>query len=350
MIENCYENINKSLNIFPSGSPSMSTEPAISDDIQILDGVRTEGLPKRRPRFKREETLCFVKLVAKDKEILEGKKTSKNIKDINNRAKLWEDLQREFNSTCIYAPVGGRTIDELKKRWDNLKRDAKKDSSSRRKEQTKTGGGPIKIENIDETLALVSDIISGALEPVTSKYDSDSIAMARVLVRDDELKPESETKSELESELKSDPQSESKSDPISNIEEFAVIKPENCTTPKPETHRKRELLPISDRKSNIKKLRSSTETKEISVITEINRRADELHQAKLDLITTKKRMLEERHILLMQLLDSLNKNICDRAGITDHTIQHPHDADGMFHTFSDTLKNVNLFMDHDNVN
>ena len=43
--------------------------------------------------------------------------------------------------------------------------------------------GPIKIENIDETLALVSDIISGALEPVTSKYDSDSIARARVFVQ-----------------------------------------------------------------------------------------------------------------------------------------------------------------------
>ena len=85
----------------------------------------------------------------------------------------WRELTAQFNSGCIHAPVQ-RNCDELKKKWDNLKDEAKKAAAARKKELTKTGGGTADIAEADEILMLVESIMKGAINPVKCEFDSDS--------------------------------------------------------------------------------------------------------------------------------------------------------------------------------
>jgi hypothetical protein len=122
--------------------------------------------------FRKEEIQYLVKLVAARKNVLESKITSRSIHDIAAKANCWNSLATAFNSGCKFT--SGRTVTQLRKKWENIKSDAKKAAGERKKEQFKTGGGQVKLEEVDEILLMAEDIISGAMEPMPSSYDSDS--------------------------------------------------------------------------------------------------------------------------------------------------------------------------------
>ena len=51
--------------------------------------------------------------------------------------------------------TSGRTVAQLKKKWENVKSEAKKAASDRKKEQFKTAGGQVKSETTDEIMVII---------------------------------------------------------------------------------------------------------------------------------------------------------------------------------------------------
>ena len=145
------------------------------EEVAAVEDTDKKKRASRRPKFRAEERAYLAKLVDEKKEILESKCTSRDIRDINRKAMTWRELTAQFNSGCIHAPVQ-RNCDELKKKWDNLKDEAKKAAAARKKELTKTGGGTADIAVADEVLMLVESIIKRAMNPVKCEFDSDSSA------------------------------------------------------------------------------------------------------------------------------------------------------------------------------
>lgn len=148
-------------------------EVTVDESKQEIVGEGSLKRGPRRPKFKHEEKLYLVKLVEGKKSILESKVTSRDLKDITRKAAAWKDLATQFNSGCIHAQIQ-RTPDELKRKWVNLKEEAKKQAAARKREMTKTGGGKAKLEPTDEVLLVVEGVIKGAMTPLKSEYDSDS--------------------------------------------------------------------------------------------------------------------------------------------------------------------------------
>jgi hypothetical protein len=182
----------------------MDTKSKVQKTVNVKEEVKQEvkqegkqgvkpGVPsnekikkKRSIVFKKEEVKFLAKLVSENKTMLESKTTSRDVKDIAKKARAWTELTTAFNAGCKFT--GGRTVHELRKKWENLKTEAKKQASERKKEQIKTGGGKAAEGPVDEVLVLVEDVIQGAMGPVTSRFDSNS----RVSLKEEVKQEESE--------------------------------------------------------------------------------------------------------------------------------------------------------------
>ncbi|EFN82177.1 UPF0439 protein C9orf30-like protein, partial [Harpegnathos saltator] len=95
---------------------------------------------KRRARstnYTSEEKAALISIVTEYKNIIESKKTDKvSWEDKND---TWERIGSELNSI---APSGTyRTTDSLKKFYENLKKETRKNAVEEKTEQFKTGGG-----------------------------------------------------------------------------------------------------------------------------------------------------------------------------------------------------------------
>lgn len=84
-----------------------------------------------------EEKAILINIITKHKNIIESKKTDKvSWKD---KSDTWEIIKNEFNSI---APSGTyRTTDSLKKFYENMKKERKKNIAQEKMELYKTGGG-----------------------------------------------------------------------------------------------------------------------------------------------------------------------------------------------------------------
>ena len=118
---------------------------------------------KRKAPFKAEEKYYLVKLIKENRSILESKVLSRDIKDIKRKADSWIGLTNDFNRGCSFST--GRTTEELRKKWENLKVEAKKQSSVR-KEIFLSGGGLFKLTPYCQLLSNVASVIEGATEPI----------------------------------------------------------------------------------------------------------------------------------------------------------------------------------------
>ena len=254
--------------------------------------------------------------MTKHKNIVESKSTSRDVKDIARKAAAWTSLTSDFNA----GTVGGkRTYDELKKKWENLKADAKSESTKRRKFITKTGGGTIEPGALksDEILSSVEDIIKGAMYPVKSNFDSDSDTGCRISYASSDISfdtpnegvitsvneqpssscithivKETEEKETEEKETGEKETEEKETEDDSSIHE--VVAPSgviNAPTPKLYTFT-----------TPNKKL---TKRDEQSLATaSFNRRAEELHEAKMGLLALAQSQMTDRHERFMDLLNN----------------------------------------------
>lgn len=99
-----------------------------SQNLEISDtesGFSGANSVKTRQTFTSFETELLLSLVNSGKKVLEDKRT--DFLNSDKKRKAWDSLVQQFNSS---AEVKKRTRAQLQKKWDNMKRRAKKDVRS----------------------------------------------------------------------------------------------------------------------------------------------------------------------------------------------------------------------------
>ncbi|KAL4719301.1 hypothetical protein ACJJTC_004613 [Scirpophaga incertulas] len=104
--------------------------------IQQQPGQKTLGLAPKSKALSKEETKALLALIERSKII-----TSKATNATNNQLKNdeWNLLAERFNSTITSCP---RTPQQLRLKWENLKKNSRKHYAKIRSNHLKTGGGP----------------------------------------------------------------------------------------------------------------------------------------------------------------------------------------------------------------
>ncbi|KAK5644375.1 hypothetical protein RI129_005675 [Pyrocoelia pectoralis] len=122
---------------------------------QIEVSLNQQQKRKRAPNFTPDEQLLCLNIIKKYKSIIENKKT--NSVTLKEKEETWNKISTEYNS-C--SPVGLlRTADNLKKLYENKKKETRKYAANEKREILLTGGGKIKLFN-DPTLEATLDIIN----------------------------------------------------------------------------------------------------------------------------------------------------------------------------------------------
>lgn len=94
-----------------------------------------EHKDKKRINFTQDELSKLLNCVLKHKDIIENKKTDAIMWEEKKHA--WEIIGNEFNATAIYP----RTLDSLKEKYKNIKKNIRKEAAMEKQEIYKTGGG-----------------------------------------------------------------------------------------------------------------------------------------------------------------------------------------------------------------
>ncbi|XP_034836322.1 uncharacterized protein [Maniola hyperantus] len=123
-------------------------------------------IAKGKPLTK-EETKFLLDLVEGSKII-----TSKTTNAYNNKMKAeeWVRLTERFNSSASHYP---RTPQQLRLKWENLKKNSRKRSTRIRMNQLKTGGGPADYIPPDDILDRVSGMLGSTGSGFTVPFGGD---------------------------------------------------------------------------------------------------------------------------------------------------------------------------------
>ena len=255
-----------------------------------------------KPRFKVAKSTFLVTLISEIYSIIDGKTTSRDIKDITRKAMAWQELTAKFNAASVHSPVP-RTAEDLKKKWSNLKDEAKKQAAARKKHQIKTGGGNEQFQE-NELLVMVEDIIRGAMNPIKSEFDSDGIKPRTgpvIEIIDDG--PESGPAESVSTVAEDSPTSSLKDSPTSSLKEEEV----NSYSSK----RKWQCLPTTPAGSSRKKKAPNVNESEDLY----SKRAEELHEARMALLAAQHAQQEERHRAIMEILQGYKRAVEDRSEV-----------------------------------
>lgn len=108
---------------------------------------------KRKPRFTEKEVDALIAKVHQNSEVL----FSRFSDTITNKKKkmAWGEVQTSVNATSVVP----RSVDEVRKKWDDVKRLTKKRAAGVRKDQTLTGGGERSILPLTNTEEIVVSLI-----------------------------------------------------------------------------------------------------------------------------------------------------------------------------------------------
>ncbi|XP_031345540.1 uncharacterized protein LOC116172463 [Photinus pyralis] len=120
-------------------------------------------------KFKEQEVQLLMTLVNKYKVIIENKKT--DAITWKQKQTTWEEITNEFNANNdVY-----RSCKNIKGKYENLKKNAKKKFATEKRNVYKTGGGVDKPVLITETDQKIKEIIGISLEGLINQFDSDVI-------------------------------------------------------------------------------------------------------------------------------------------------------------------------------
>jgi Myb/SANT-like DNA-binding domain len=128
---------------------------------------------KKRPRavnFLPSEHTLLVKLVDKYKNIVENKKTDAVSND--KKTSGWVKLTEEFN---VLSGTYPRTLNNLKSKFDNIKRSTKKIITAERNERFKTGGGVPYIPTPNPEVEKIREIMGVGLDGMFNCRDSNGM-------------------------------------------------------------------------------------------------------------------------------------------------------------------------------
>ncbi|XP_045540155.1 uncharacterized protein LOC123722427 [Papilio machaon] len=126
----------------------------------------------------RDETKLLVQLVAANTVIM-----SKATNAVTNKIKdeAWQSLASEFNSAISSFP---RTTNQLRLKWENLKKSARKRCASMRSSLNKTGGGKDYFPP-DEVLDQVMTLLGNTCTGFTVEFGGDAVEIDSVVSPDD---------------------------------------------------------------------------------------------------------------------------------------------------------------------
>ncbi|XP_033121468.1 myb-related transcription factor, partner of profilin-like [Anneissia japonica] len=120
---------------------------------------------KRNTHFSANEITAIVGGVSRRKSIINGSLCGSTVTCSQKKKRAWEEVADE-----VWA-VGGsvRTVEEIKKKWSNIKVESKKQGALHRHESNKTGGAPAALDDeCQKILATIGDAaiygIKGGLE------------------------------------------------------------------------------------------------------------------------------------------------------------------------------------------
>ena len=244
---------------------------------------------KRKAPFQVEEKDYLVKLMKENRTVLESKVLSRDIKDIKWKADSWIGLTNDFNRGCSFST--GRTTVELRKKWENLKVEAKKQSSVR-KEIFLSGGGLLKLTPYCQLLSNVALVIEGAMEPIPSKYDSDANSVVYVVP---DLGPCTGAIEMDEDDLQSS----------ETNDEHLGQSSSNPVTPSVVMH-------TAKKKRKLDCCKNETPGA-VNTVDGNNRQADDLHIAKMGYIAQKLLMKREEHPKIMGILELMSSILVKQA-------------------------------------
>ncbi|KAI4460658.1 hypothetical protein MML48_5g00010615 [Holotrichia oblita] len=125
----------------------------------------------RLVNFTESENEVLVLIINKYKDIVENKKTD----NVSNSEKItaWQNIAKEFNSQSPNFVT--RSVDSLKKYYDNLKKGMRKRAASERSKMYKTGGGKADTNISKGDELLLSLINKKTIYGYESPWDSDQL-------------------------------------------------------------------------------------------------------------------------------------------------------------------------------
>lgn len=129
----------------------------------------------RIPNFSPAEKESLMVIVMRYASILEDKKT--NRVGLEEKTQAWKKIETEFNNT---APIlAFRSQEQLKRLYDNKKKDLRKKMADHKKETYLTGGGPApKNISLDKTQEILSHIMNEkSIRGFQVEFDSDNLDM-----------------------------------------------------------------------------------------------------------------------------------------------------------------------------
>lgn len=125
---------------------------------------------KRGANYNADEKNLLLNLIFTRKNIIENKKTDM----VNNKEKqnAWEQITKSFNAGLPNSEP--RTVESLKKFYDNVKKKVRIDATRERKSLLQTGGGISEFTpdpNLDLALSIVN---KKTVEGLNNDFDGDS--------------------------------------------------------------------------------------------------------------------------------------------------------------------------------
>ncbi|CAH1103844.1 unnamed protein product [Psylliodes chrysocephalus] len=133
-----------------------------------------EQTVKRIPNFTKSEKECLMNLILNNyAATLENKKT--NRVNMQEKNEIWKRIECDFNSK---APlVHYRSAEQLRRLYENKKKELRKKLAEHKKQTYLTGGGPpptdIKVDAIDKILMQI--VNKKSLSGFSVEYDSDIV-------------------------------------------------------------------------------------------------------------------------------------------------------------------------------
>lgn len=127
----------------------------------------------RIPNFSSAEKESLMMIALKYASILEDKKTNRS--GLEEKSEAWKKIETEFNNT---APIlAFRSQEQLKRLYENRKKDLRKKLADHKKETYLTGGGPAPKDIVlDKVDSLLSQILNEkSVKGFHSEFDSDNM-------------------------------------------------------------------------------------------------------------------------------------------------------------------------------
>nr|CAI5856257.1 unnamed protein product [Callosobruchus analis] len=126
---------------------------------------------KRAPNFTINEKTLLLNLIHQLKDVIENKKT--NSKTWREKDEAWEKITEMFNAQS--PEIYPRSKEALKKYYDNIKKNVRKEVADEKREMFKTGGGTVQyVSNPVKELTLGLMNVK-TVKGLSNEFDSDAV-------------------------------------------------------------------------------------------------------------------------------------------------------------------------------